>query len=282
MIMKNEYLITFKKDTHICPTMGKFKNFLGSHKQITFVDKDGKNHIIKFQSKEFEYTLLEQKLDGGAIGYQLMITAKDSDFEIFKELLRAIKNIVMELKNVKFITLHDDIAKYYCVQGYPIVYEIENLMRRLIYQIMNISKGYEWRNNTIPDEVKNSVKTTLKERNEDFLHNVDFIQLSNFLFKSYSEKSDLAAFLQQKDKSQDKNIALADLASYWPKSNWDRYFKDKVDVDGEHLKKCWEKLYDIRCAIAHCREITKDEFVQLQQMSQEVGEKLNNALGTIN
>ncbi|MDO5356219.1 MAG: HEPN domain-containing protein, partial [Conchiformibius sp.] len=72
------------------------------------------------------------------------------------------------------------------------------------------------------------------------------------------------------------------LASYWPKSNWDRYFKDKVDVEGEHLKKLWEKLYDIRCAIAHCREISQDDFKQLQQMSQEVSEKLNNALDTIN
>ena len=281
MEIKNEYLITFKKDTHICPTLEKFKSFLGSHKQITFSENRNK-HIIEFQSKEFEYTLLEQKTDDGAISYQLSVTAEDSDFEIFKELWRAIRSVVMELKKVKFITLHDDIAKYYCVQGYPIIYEIENLMRRLIYQIMNISKGYEWRDNTIPDEVKNSVKTALKERNEDFFHNVDFIQLSNFLFKPYSEKNDLTAFLQQKDKNQDKSIILVDLEPYRSKSNWDRYFKDKVDVEGEYLKKHWEKLYDIRCAIAHCREISQDEFEQLQQMSQEVSEKLNNALTAIN
>ena len=42
------------------------------------------------------------------------------------------------------------------------------------------------------------------------------------------------------------------------KSNWERYFSDKIQV--ENLSSKWEKLYGYRNQVAHAKRMKKDEF----------------------
>lgn len=38
-------------------------------------------------------------------------------------------------------------------------------------------------------------------------------------------------------------VTINQIAPYLKKSNWDRYFDDFVDLDGEQLSKKWKELY---------------------------------------
>lgn len=70
---------------------------------------------------------------------------------------------------------------YYSQQAYPIIYEIENLMRQLITKFMLINAGLRWEKERTPEDVRKSINDKNKE--PTVLYNVDYIQLSNFLFK---------------------------------------------------------------------------------------------------
>ena len=85
-------------------------------------------------------------------------------------------------------------------------------------------------------------------QNNGLLYRLDFIELSDFLFKEYPLKSDLSELKKYIKEKRDIPFSLAE--NFVPKSNWDRYFKDIVSVEGAHLKKQWEKLYELRCKIA--------------------------------
>lgn len=77
---------------------------------------------------------------------------------------------------------------------------------------MAISIGYDWSDASTPKEVLDSVRTEGKKEKSNFLHEVDFIQLSNFLFKKYT-KADSNRFIDSlKEMTDDEAIKVGDAA----------------------------------------------------------------------
>ncbi len=278
--MKSEYLITFDSTSNLCPNVDKFKTLLSSHNLIHFENHNGP--VIVFDKKPFSCKIAQGKLPDSSIYYDLTIECSDiKDYEIFSTLLREIKKLCHNISGRNIITLHDGLGEEYCYQGYPIIFELETLMRKLISKFMAISVGYDWQDLTTPKEVLDSVRGESKNIKDDFLQEVDFIQLSNFLFKKYT-KSDAYKFIDElKEKSNDETITIGEIKKYSPYTNWERYFSDKVDCESDFLKKRWEKLYMYRCKIAHCKGITKSELEDLIKTSKEVVEKINSALNSV-
>lgn len=54
---------------------------------------------------------------------------------------------------------------------------------------------------------------------------------------------------------------------YEPKSNWDRYFSDSLQVktSGRFMKE-WSSLYNIRNMVAHGKQIKKEDFDKAQNL----------------
>lgn len=100
--------------------------------------------------------------------------------EAFSDLLGAVRDSTALIMTLPII-LWDDISLYYSQQAYPIIYEIENLMRQLITKFMLINAGLRWEKERTPEDVRKSINDKNKE--PTVLYNVDYIQLSNFLFK---------------------------------------------------------------------------------------------------
>ena len=73
-------------------------------------------------------------------------------------------------------------------------------MRKLISKFMAISIGYDWSDVSTPKEVLESVRTPAKQEKANLLHEVDFIQLSNFLFKQYTKADSKRFFNELKER----------------------------------------------------------------------------------
>lgn len=277
--MKSEYLITFDSKDCICTDVDKFKSLLSAHGSISFERKEK----IRFQGQEFSYKLAEGNLTDGSIYYDLTVERADSsDQELYKELLKDIRTICTKISGRQIIVLHDGIGEEYCKLGYPIIFKTENLMRKLISKFMAISIGYDWSDASTPKEVLDSVRTDGGRREKtNLLHEVDFIQLSNFLFKKYTKADANRFFDSLKEKEDSESISIGDLKQYVPFTNWEKYFSRNVNCDSEYIKSRWERLYEHRCKIAHCKSISKIEYDDLITISTDVCEKIQSALDSI-
>lgn len=276
--LKSEYLITFDSKDGICTTVEKFKKLLSVHELISFPKKEK----IAYKGKEYSYQLAQGTLTDNSIYYDLTLECNDiADQDAYKDLLREIRIICAKTSGRNIITLHDGVGEEYCHQGYPTIYKTENLMRKLIAKFMAISIGYDWSEASTPKEVLDSVRIDGKREKTNFLHEVDFIQLSNFLFKKYT-KSDANRFFDSiKEKDDADQVTAKDLKQYAPFTNWEKYFARKVQCDSEYLKTKWERLYEYRCKIAHCKGITKLELDDLKLISGDICAKIQAALDSI-
>ncbi|MDM5121866.1 HEPN domain-containing protein [Aeromonas rivipollensis] len=259
--MKSEYLITFDVQENLCTTVEKFRSLLVAHSSISFSKKE---QSFSYNGIIFPYILAQGTLTDNSIYYDLTIECSDeSQHEDYKSLLKEIRKVCTKTSGRNIIILHDGVGEEYCQKGYPIVYRTENLMRKLIAKFMAISIGYDWSDASTPKEVLDSVRTENKKEKTNFLHEVDFIQLSNFLFKKYT-KADANRFIDSlKDKTDDELVRVGELKQYSPFTNWEKYFAKKVQCESEYLRTKWEKLYEYRCKIAHCRGISKLELAEL-------------------
>lgn len=276
--MKSEYLITFDAKDSICTSVDKFKSLLAAHTSIAF----GKKDKVCFDGHDFSYTLAQGTLTDGSVYYDLTIeNTEPTEQDSYKELLRELRRICTRISGRNILVLHDGVGEEYCQKGYPIIFKTENLMRKLIAKFMAISVGYDWSDASTPKEVMDSVRTDGKKEKTNFLLEVDFIQLSNFLFKKYA-KADSSRFIDSlKEKGDEDIIKVGDLRQYSPFTNWEKYFAKKVKCDSEYLKSKWDKLYEYRCKIAHCKGISKSEFEDLLKISEDICEKIQTALDSI-
>lgn len=276
--MKTEYLITFDEKDDLCSTISRFKNLLSAHSKIGFKDQ---NKII-YDSTEFHLSIQKGNLPDSSIYYELTVSCEDLNLiEKKKNLLREIRSICQKTSKRNIIILHDGIGEEYCNDAYPIIYKTENLMRKLIAKFMAISIGHDWSNESTPKEVLESVKTPNKHEKSNFLHEVDFIQLSNFLFKSYTKADAKQLIDSLKEKNENDSLTISELKKYIPSTNWEKYFSQKVNCSSEYIKTRWEKLYEYRCQIAHCRGLSYQDFEDLKKISNEVTEKIQTALDSI-
>jgi hypothetical protein len=174
--------------------------------------------------------------------------------------------------------LWDEMASKLCENSYPKIHHTENLLRKLIAKFMLANIGVRWTKEAIPNEVEESIKTKKSDRSDNYLHDLDFIQLSNLLFKEYST-GDIRKITENiSEASAISDLDIRELKELVPQSNWQRYFSPIVECDSGYLKKRWDRLYELRCKVAHNRFITLDESNEIELITCEVDEKINKAI----
>ncbi len=274
--MKIEYLL-IKTRNDFCQTIEQFKNLLSSNSRISF-----SNNTLLFKETVFNIIITSRTIEKDnknkpEIIFYFQISYEKANNTIagilgdFDDLLRRINSQCGE----QFIinTIWDDVSMYYTNELYPKIIEIENLLRKIIYKLMINTNGSGWFRSYVPLEVKESINKTLeknqKSQNEligDQLYYADFIQLSWFFFSKYSLKVlDQTAVLKMQSLLIDKKEKLdatdkveALLDDLVAKSNWERFFSDKIQVDD--LSSKWEKLYGYRNQVAHAKRMKRGEF----------------------
>ena len=288
--MKSEYHLIKKKDD-FCNTAEQFKSLLLTNEQISI-----KGDTISLSQKSLNYSLrvieVITKSKSETVFYFVLTTSSNDEkaaalLEKFDTLLHRICDKYFTIMN----TTWDGASIYYAKKLYPLFIEVENLLRKIIYRFMIKVAGSNWFDSAVPVDVKKAVveiqekaKPDQKDANQLFYAN--FNQLGKFLFDKYTLTPYTQEFVQklkklipEDDKSIDKEKVKMLLESYEAKSNWERYFSDKIQVDG--LNEKWDELYSYRNQVAHTRRIKKNDYMAAKKILDELLPAFNSCLESI-
>ncbi len=255
-----EYLVFIDNESIKCTDPKSFNNLLQSDPDISI-----SKSLLAYKNLSVHYKIQSGKVSNLENHYfHLMFTCDlQENIDAFTELLRAVKS-VLHVTNKTPQTLYDGVSLYYSHLAYPLIFEVESLMRKLITKFMLTNVGADWIKERVPDDVKSSIN--IQNRDITYLHNVDFIQLKNFLFsENYPSHKDYLIRKLKDAKSIDE-LKIEDIKLLVPVSNWERYFSQKVDVNKELLSKQWSELYDLRCKIAHNRAFSKGDLEDVKKL----------------
>ncbi|MDM1680768.1 hypothetical protein HX069_16700 [Myroides odoratimimus] len=272
-MIKVEYLVLNDNKSIKCQDIDSFKYLLQTDSNVRI----NSNKILFDNKLDIDFSIQDGKITGTSKVYFHLkfILQNDDDIEDFITLLRSIKGTLGVLTNTVQV-LYDGVSLYYGEKAYPLIYEIENLLRKLITKFMLINVGAEWSNDKVPDDVKNSMHHNNKE--STFLHNVDFIQLKNFLFsEKYTVNRD-KLITQLKSTIDGTSLDLEAIKKLLPYSNWQRYFSDEISMSEQKLASKWDMLYDLRCKIAHNKIFLKSDYDKVKVLVTEIKPIFDDAI----
>lgn len=270
-----EYLIIIDSSNPFCRDKKSFDNFLQSNADISI-----RNGKFKHKSIELGYELQggETEVDKNRFFHMKLKCDNPKRMDEFQDALKATRQLLYMASDKKPQVLWDDISLYYSEKAYPTIHEVENLMRKLITKFMLTIVGLDWTKEAIPEELRNSTRTK-PAGNNNYLYETDFKDLSTFLFDEYRtlDIKILSEKIRSLEEEKDE-VSLAEFKGFLPKSNWERYFREHVNCEGSYIESRWEKLYELRCKIAHNNFFTKDDYEKVSNLVQEIKPKLEDAI----
>jgi len=273
-----EYLIIIESKDSFCSSVASFNHLLKSNDDI---DIKANRLIYKDLACDYEVQTGSTNNDAERF-FHIWITCQDvAKLDVFEEMLRAIRVLLSKAGNKQPQVLWDDISLHYANKSYPVIHDIENLMRKLITKFMLTNIGLGWTKEAIPQEVIDSIRVKDKNTIQNYLYEVDFIQLSNFLFKEYSTANTKRLLDKICQAKLITEIDIDELKSLVPSSNWERYFSPIVKCDSDFLKVRWEKLYELRCKVAHNKLVTKSDHEEIKSLVDETKPKLQSAIESL-
>jgi len=261
------------------------KNLLTSHGDLSF-----KGQKIKVEDTEAIFKIKTELVgDEEKERYFFITIEKKLEDESEEKVIEDLSFVFKKLKQIfgdfnktfKIVLLWDDTTFYYAKLAYPLIFEIENLMRKLIYQFMLTKLGTDWFKIGAPEEFKRDIAKNGRESDtmmDSILYNADFIHVVTFLFREYT-RDDKKIMDKIKVAKNISEVDIADLKSIIPQDNWTRYFQPIIDYP--KFKEKWEELYLLRCKVAHNSLITKAEYEQIKSMTAQFKEKLETAISSI-
>lgn len=277
--MKTEYQIVVDTKNGLCESVESFKSLLNINSKISLSES-----TIEFDELYFAYNLELKKLHSQNQNiFHLEISIDNNNsYDSYTKLLKLIREILNKV-SLSINILWDDLSIKFSEEAYPLIHKTENLLRKLITKFMVTNVGLEWTNENLPKELKDGLKSVKKNRasHSNILHNSDFIQLADFLFKPYASKS-FDFLLNELKNQKEKNINTKDLADYIPKSNWERYFTEIVKCDDLFFSKRWSKLYELRCLVAHNSFFTEKDLKEVIDLTSTLDEIILKAISELN
>lgn len=297
--MKIEFLI-IKEENKKCNSLKTFISFLNTDSNFKVSEKilnhnkfetfySLKTDKIKNADKEERYFLLT--IDRPSLTKQ--IAEKQEHHKSFSVYLDKLIDLKKDLRRIFeeseygfYVTiLLDETSSYFSNLSYPLINEIENLMRKLIIKFMFMNIGINWLSVAAPKGWLESIKKK-KDKNQDdkyiiqeSLFEVDFIKLKDYLFNPYSNNDISKLFKIIEKAKQPLDLDLKILKEYIPRSNWDRYFSKYVKID--KLDEKWDQLYKLRNLIAHNRNLSKGDYDDIKRLTGDIKKSLMLAISKL-
>lgn len=280
-----EYLI-IKQENTFCNTDKAFLSFLNTDSNISIAQKDNK---IEFSSSKghkltISYSLISDLVASKKQRYfKLNLSYKGEKVKEYDEFLSTLRDVISHLDtDISINVLWNDVARNYAIEGYKLINEVENLLRRLITNFMLINVGYEWHKFHIPASVENR-DSHLKENYSDYLHQTYFSDLKTILFEgqrdiNFRNLGDVQRIVQKHISDGKTNIAIEDLKGVISESLWEKYFSKDTTYKKEHLEKELEELNTLRNEIAHNRHITRETLGRIENLSNKIIKTLKLAI----
>lgn len=286
--MKLEYLL-IKIENDFCSTKEEFINLLLANKRL-HIDEEQINILGK--NVGLHYSLKSQNINSKKVReivFHLTVTSEDRHISVLEEFDDLLVRINQECgQQFKIYTIWNDISLFYNKKLYPQIAEIETLFRKLIYRFMIKVAGSEWFKRNGPKDFVEMIMNNARKNNitelpeQDQLIFADFIQLKYFLFEPYPSKMfDNVSVTRLKKSLEDKagkerEVIEAFIKDHELKSNWDRYFSEKIVVD--NLSDKLTKLYEYRNDIAHSKRMNNNRYNDVITLIAEVKQAFTDGL----
>ena len=174
-------------------------------------------------------------------------------------------------------TIENEFSKKFSELSYSLIHNIENLLRRLILEILLMHYGKNWeyigRVKLISD------KSRGHSRGENLLQGLNFKQLLDCLGEAYPEiYHGLDIYRALGIISQDGKLDIHTALKYIPTSNWDRFLFQVTGTQFSDLQGKWTELYNLRNYIAHNIFIDSDNYFKIRTLTQQISNVLTTAI----
>jgi hypothetical protein len=281
--MKTELLILVPDDEQFCSSKKAFVDFL---KVDSLLSITGQTISFRRTSKAKDIVSARFRIETDMVKskqeryFLLILQAINADqIDEFYDLCERIRKVAERISpgNATINTLWDDVGRIYAEKSYPIINEVENLMRRLIAKFMLITVGMNWSKDTMDDGLFEKIERFVEEEPYlNDLYKLDFIQLMEVLF---AKKRDIK--LDELDRLLEKtdfnDIDKEKIKKYIPRSNWQKYFSALIEDRESSLDKKWELLYELRNKVAHNRHVRKEEYERIKGLSSKIKDIIDKA-----
>lgn len=191
-------------------------------------------------------------------------------------------------ENFVDIISYDAISEYYCNKIFSKLNTLERNLRKLLFNIYVLNFGKDYYHATMADELQKKIKKLINtggnnekkrqikedykvnskqaeniERLQEFFYSFEFKDIQTFLFEvnwTRVEEEAKEKFLSEhKDLSQLSDVELRNaFSSFTPKSDWERFFNDKIQLT--NIKYMIEQIRWYRNKVAHFKFFYKNDY----------------------
>ncbi|MHC5540300.1 hypothetical protein ACYOEI_18930 [Singulisphaera rosea] len=236
MAVTIEYLAIFRRAESFCDSAASFTRLLQVDSKIKVAGGEIRYEgqpACNLQLSDGEVATKKQRYFHLHFTWDGDPDADVESLERFNSLLKTVRGTVRQAGG-ETETLWDDLSAHYARKAYPLIHEIENLMRRLIANFMLVTVGREWAEETLPKAVEDAVRNSKRKDYLNVLDTVDFIHLGEFLFANYSKKTPQDLYAKLKDVKTEEDAKA--LQTFIPESNWKAILRRVGDLRGRVLE----------------------------------------------
>ncbi|WP_338646467.1 hypothetical protein V5J73_13305 [Flavobacterium sp. KS-LB2] len=218
------------------------------------VEDNGKKFI-----KDKNLTLKIKPVDTSSVLYNLyeaafILKIVSSDFEKlekFRYLLVVHLKSRLRFEHIRILT--DDISTEISNKIYPLINELENILRRYLAKFFTQKVGLDWWKQAVPDKVIE--KTKMRQDNENVFSKIvetdmtliDFNDLGEIIYKhklGFNKPENLTDKILSISSTEELQKLQQDLDG-----NYNRFFKQHFQTFSFDSK--WKQLFQLRNKVAH-------------------------------
>lgn len=253
-----EFLIPQSEKNSFCNNKDAFIHILQADSNIKI-----SKSTITYNSKQFPFNVAILKAaEKKHLCFHLTVNSEIDALDDFIKLKRLLLKNLNKIFDSPLEVLWDDIDKHYSTIAYPLIKDIENLMRKFLTEFLLINVGAAWIDSSVSNQIKQKADKKTENNNSTFFSSLDFIDLAEFLFEKYTNHNQQIIYAAIHEATTTEDISK--IKEMLPRSNWERYFKDALNCEEKLISDNWKKLYILRCKVAHNSSFSKTELEQLK------------------
>ena len=226
--------------------------------------------------------IVKSNPDTSNISIAIKVEGEDS-LESFR--LKLITHLKDERVDYVYI-ISDDVSKQFCIEIYPHIYTLENLLRKYLTLFFATKLGPKWWDDVATEEVNKKINQrknnetvfstrSINGKNEPLSETksflIDFKDLGEIIYRVSAGNLKTEDIIKQIEALDEKNcealVVAVEALKKAVKANIKKFFPSFEEID---FQKKWEYLYSIRNKVAHNGLIVEDDKIKSIQFAQEI------------
>lgn len=200
-----------------------------------------------------------------------------SELETFR--LNFLVHLRRKLNFTNIRILRDDISTKISNEIYPLINQVENLLRRYLVKFFTQKIGVDWWDVTAPKQFTEKINT--RKGNEKIFSTladtdvtlIDFDDLGELIYKQttgFNKQENIISRVMNANTQEELNILKQEL-----QGNYTKYFKEAFQDN--NFEKKWKTLFEIRNKVAHNNLFVNNDLEVAKQLVSDLTEIINSA-----